>query len=151
MTIGNKNITNAQHGFATILIVLLVGLSIGISALGTAYYINMSQKSLVSSHALTNAQSGAWTGVEIFRKYLEVMDAAGISSMNGQSVSLNIQDGRTLQVKNISSEELGTDSSQFRVTANIQNISEHPIYATGLIPWHVSSGEVNQFSIFLGF
>lgn len=120
----NKNITNAQHGFATILIVLLVGLSIGISALGTAYYINMSQKSLVSSHALTNAQSGAWTGVEIFGNYLELMDAAGISSMNGQSVSLNIQDGRTLQVKNIFSEELGTDSNQFRVTADIQNISE---------------------------
>lgn len=124
MIIKNKNITNAQHGFATILIVLLVGLSIGISALGTAYYINMSQKSLVSSHALTNAQSGAWTGVEIFRKYLEVMDTTGISSLNGQSLSLNIQDGRTLQVKNISSEEVGTDSSQFRVTANIQNISE---------------------------
>lgn len=123
MIIENKNITNAQHGFATILIVLLVGLSIGISALGTAYYINMSQKSLVSSHALTNAQSGAWTGVEVFRKYLEALDAAGISSLNGQNIVMNIQDGRQLKVSTITSIQQSANPKQYHVTANIQNIS----------------------------
>ena len=135
MTIENKQISSAQQGFATVLIVLLVGLAVAASALGTAYYINMSQKSLVSSHALTNAQSGAWTGVEILRQYLEILAKDGsISSLNEESfLSLNVQ-GKTcnlqneevcpLQVKIISSKEVGTDSRQFRVTANIQNISE---------------------------
>ena len=84
------NLPTSQRGFATILIVLLIGLAIGGSALGTAYYLNTSQKSLVSSHALTNAQSGAWTGVEIFRKYLNGLDASGIQALNGQNLTLNI-------------------------------------------------------------
>ena len=71
MPVINTQIPNSQQGFATILIVLLVGLAVAASALGTAYYINTSQRTLVASHALTNAQSGAWTGVEVFRKYLQ--------------------------------------------------------------------------------
>ena len=70
MSVINKKPPNTQSGFATVLVVLLVGLAVAASALGTAYYINTSQRTLVSSHALTNAQSGAWSGVEIFRKYL---------------------------------------------------------------------------------
>lgn len=124
MTIENKQISSVQHGFATVLIVLLVGLAVAASALGTAYYINMSQKSLVSSHALTNAQSGAWTGVEVFRKYLEVLDVAGISSLNGQNIVMNIQDGRQLKVNSIISIETSTNPKQYRVTGNIQNISD---------------------------
>lgn len=135
MTIENKQISSVQHGFATVLIVLLVGLAVAVSALGTAYYINMSQKSLISSHALTNVQSGAWTGVEILREYLKVVGKDGISSLNEESfLSLNVQGEDVctlqdeevcpLQVKIISSEEVGTDSRQFRVTANVQNFSE---------------------------
>ena len=65
MSVINKKPPNTQSGFATVLVVLLVGLAVAASALGTAYYINTSQRTLVSSHALTNAQSGAWSGVEI--------------------------------------------------------------------------------------
>lgn len=124
MTIENKQIPNAQRGFTTVLIVLLVGLAVAASALGTAYYINTSQKTLVSSHALTNAQSGTWTGVEIFRKYLNSLDVAGISSLDGQSLVLNVQGGHELKVNNISSIETSTNPKQYRVTANIQNVSE---------------------------
>nr|WP_181718019.1 hypothetical protein [Psychrobacter sp.]QJS05952.1 hypothetical protein [Psychrobacter sp.] len=124
MTIENKQITNAQQGFATVLIVLLVGLAVAVSALGTAYYINMSQKSLISSHALTNAQSGAWTGVEILRKYLEVLGEDGISSLNGKDLELNVKDGRKLIVNSITSIEKTANPKQYRVTANIQNISD---------------------------
>lgn len=129
MTIENKYTPYAQRGFATVLIVLLVGLAVAASALGTAYYINSSQKSLVSSHALTNAQSGAWTGVEIFRKYLDRLDEAGIASLNKQNLTLKVQgcpkakDCAELKVSNISSEP-SNNPKQYRVTANIQNISE---------------------------
>lgn len=124
MTIENKHTPYAQRGFATVLVVLLVGLAVAASALGTAYYINTSQKSLVSSHALTNAQSGAWTGVEIFRKYLNSLDAAGIESLDDQNLTLNVQGDRELKVNNISSIETSNSPKQYRVTANIQNISE---------------------------
>ena len=124
MTIENKHTPYAQRGFATVLVVLLVGLAVAASALGTAYYINTSQKSLVSSHALTNAQSGAWTGVEIFRKYLNSLDATGIASLDGQNLTLNVQGSRELKVNNISSIETSNDPKQYRVTAKVQNISE---------------------------
>lgn len=124
MTIENKHTPYAQRGFATVLVVLLVGLAVAASSLGTAYYINTSQKSLVSSHALTNAQSGAWTGVEIFRKYLNTLDVAGIASLHEQNLTLKVQGGRELKVNNISSIETSSNPKQYRVTANIQNISE---------------------------
>lgn len=141
MTIENKLIPHTQRGFATVLVVLLVGLAVAASALGTAYYINTSQKSLISSHALTNAQSGAWTGVEIFRKYLNRLDAAGILSLDGQNLTLNIQDGRELKVSNIAIQTV-TDAEQYRVTANIQNISTssdasstiQTVYEVSLVP-----------------
>lgn len=128
MTIENKQIANAQQGFATVLIVLLVGLAVAVSALGTAYYINMSQKSLVASHALTNAQSGAWTGVEVFRKYLEKIAEGSskseaieaINALNGNILKLNIESSTVIEV-NI--KEVVPDSEQYRVTADIQNIS----------------------------
>ncbi|MCJ8159970.1 hypothetical protein [Acinetobacter zhairhuonensis] len=118
------NLPTSQRGFATILIVLLIGLAIGGSALGTAYYLNTSQKSLVSSHALTNAQSGAWTGVEIFRKYLNGLDADGLHALNGQNLTLNIQDGRTLTVNSIVSTKTSTSPGKYEVTATIQNMSD---------------------------
>lgn len=129
MTIENKQIANAQQGFATVLIVLLVGLAVAVSALGTAYYINMSQKSLVASHALTNAQSGAWTGVEVFRKYLEkIVEGSSkseaikaINALNGNILKLNIESSTVIEV-NI--KEVVPDSEQYRVTADIQNISD---------------------------
>lgn len=124
MTIENKHTPYTQRGFATVLIVLLVGLAVAASALGTAYYINSSQKSLVSSHALTNAQSGAWTGVEVFRKYLNSLDVAGIESLDRQNLTLKVQGGRELKANNISIIETSNDPKQYRVTANIQNVSE---------------------------
>ena len=124
MIIENKQTPHTQRGFATVLIVLLVGLAVAASALGTAYYVNTSQKSLVSGHALTNAQSGAWTGVEVFRKYLNSLDAAGIASLHSQNLTLKVQGGRELKVNNISSIETSNNPKQYRVTANIQNISE---------------------------
>lgn len=134
MSLRNKNLPASQRGFATILIVLLVGLAIAASALGTAYYINTSQRTLVTSHALTNAQSGTWTGVEVFRKYIDqYVDkvknksedeiTAEINKLNGETFTLNVNDGRTLNVKNVVVEVLSTTPETYRVTADIQNLS----------------------------
>ncbi|MEN6671221.1 hypothetical protein AAJP47_12690 [Psychrobacter sp. B38] len=124
MLIDSQQNPSTQSGFATILMVLLIGLAVTASAVGTAYYINTSQKGLVSSHALTNVESGAWAGVETFRKYLNNLNPQDIQDLNGQSLILKISDDREMKVNNISIEKIGTDNQKYYVTTNIQNISE---------------------------
>lgn len=121
MSIFNKKPPNLQQGFATVLVVLLVGLAVAASALGTAYYINTSQRTLVSSHALTNAQSGAWSGVEIFRKYLLARDEVDLTKLNGQNLVLSVQGGHELKVNNISINQKSTNPNIYRVSAKVQN------------------------------
>lgn len=125
MPIMNRMPPNMQSGFATVLIVLLVGLAVAASALGTAYYINTSQRTLVSSHALTNAQSGAWSGVEIFRKYLLAREEADLTKLNGQNLVLNVQGGKELKINSITSSQTSTKPNIYRVTAKVQNISDN--------------------------
>ena len=124
MPVINTQIPNSQRGFATILIVLLVGLAVAASALGTAYYIKTSQRTLVSSHALTNAQSGAWSGVEIFRKYLLSRSESDLTKLNGESLTLNVQGGRALSVNSITTSQVSTNPNIYRVVANVQNKSD---------------------------
>ena len=125
MSVINKKPPNTQSGFATVLVVLLVGLAVAASALGTAYYINTSQRTLVSSHALTNAQSGAWSGVEIFRKYLLSREETDLTKLNGQNLVLNVQGGKELKINNITSSQTSTEPNIYRVTAKVQNISDN--------------------------
>ncbi|MDH1428943.1 hypothetical protein N5J23_17585 [Comamonas aquatica] len=60
-----------QRGVATVLILLLVGLSLSAAALGTAHYIRSQQKQDIATHAQTQAQMKAWTGAELVRQYLQ--------------------------------------------------------------------------------
>lgn len=123
MSMRSKYPSNNESGFVTVLMVLLVGMAIAASAVGTAYYVNSAQKGLVSGHALTNAKSGAWTGVETFRQYLEGLNAAQINELNGQTGITLTAGSRTLKVKSLSVDTLGTTNPTYRVTAEIQNSS----------------------------
>lgn len=115
--------SNNESGFVTVLMVLLVGMAIAASAVGTAYYVNSAQKGLVSGHALTNAKSGAWTGVETFRQYLEGLNAVQIQALNGQTGITLTADSRTLNVRSLTVETVVTTNPTYRVTAEIQNTS----------------------------
>ena len=64
-----------QRGIATVLILLLVGLSLSVAALGTAHYIRSQQKQDIATHAQTQAQMKAWTGAELVRQYLQKLQA----------------------------------------------------------------------------
>ena len=132
MSVINKMPPAAQSGFATVLIVLLVGLAVAASALGTAYYINTSQKTLVSSHALTNAQSGAWSGVEILRKYLLTRDETDLIKLNGQNLVLNAEGGRELKVNNITSSQTSSEPNIYRIIAKVQNLSENSVASSSI-------------------
>lgn len=159
MPIMNRMPPNMQSGFATVLIVLLVGLAVAASALGTAYYINTSQRTLVSSHALTNAQSGAWSGVEIFRKYLLSREETDLTKLDGQNLVLNVQDGKELKINNITSTQTSTAPNIYRVTAKVQNISDNSaasstiqvVYEISFTNNNGNSGNVTTFPSAMNF
>jgi len=67
-----------QRGVATLLIMMLVGMSLSAAVLGSAYYIRGMQVQSVSAHAQTQAQMKAWTAAEIVRLYLQQLQAAAM-------------------------------------------------------------------------
>ena len=66
-----------QRGIATVLILLLVGLSLSAAVFGTAHYIRSHQQQDVAAHAQTQAQMKAWTGAELVRQYLQQLQDSG--------------------------------------------------------------------------
>lgn len=60
-----------QHGVATVLLLLLVGLTLTVMVLGSSAYLRQQQVYTLSNHAQTQAQLKAWTGAELVRQYLQ--------------------------------------------------------------------------------
>ncbi len=73
----------AQQGIATILVVVLLGVSMTAMALGLIYSIRGSQEKQVTVHASTHAQVGLWSGVEAFRRYLGSITEAELLALDG--------------------------------------------------------------------
>lgn len=76
-----------QRGIATVLTVLLAGMSLTAIVLGVMYYIHSTQSQLLSVHAQTQAQMRAWTTVEAVRKYLNGVKANSKLAVLAQKVS----------------------------------------------------------------
>lgn len=66
-----------QSGIATVLIMLLIGMSLSAAVLGTAYYIRSTQDQGMAAHAQAQAQIKAWTATEIVRMYLQQLKTDG--------------------------------------------------------------------------
>jgi hypothetical protein len=66
-----------QRGIATILIVLLVGLSLGAAVLGATAYLRSTQDQSLTLHGQVQAQMKAWSGEEIVRQYLATLQTNG--------------------------------------------------------------------------
>lgn len=56
-----------QHGVATLLITVMLGLAVTTTVLYTAYALRGTQQRHLTTHAATSAQASAWRGVEIVR------------------------------------------------------------------------------------
>ncbi|KAA8733783.1 hypothetical protein F4V57_06945 [Acinetobacter qingfengensis] len=114
-----SNYSKSQQGAATILMVLLVGFALISSILGTAYYLRMQQQVAMASHALTNAQQGAWAGVEVVRQYLEKNITQIAKETAPVSLSINSKGANqiTAKITNIT----GPTNNQYKITAQIQN------------------------------
>lgn len=122
-----------QQGFATILIVLLVGLALAASMLGTAYYVRNSQSSLIADHALTNVQSGVWTGVEATRQYLQKLSQDQLQSLEEKTLTFTKSNTTTTgslsnngwMVAYINEVKVPTGSDTiYQITATITNKSD---------------------------
>lgn len=100
MTQLNLSKRHGQQGFATILIVLLVGLALAASMLGTAYYVRSTQNNLIADHALTNVQSGVWTGVEATRQYLQTLDKDQLVLLEQKTLTLTRSNTTTGSLSN---------------------------------------------------
>lgn len=66
-----------QRGIATVLIMLLIGMSLSAAVLGTAYYIRSTQDQGMSAHSQAQAQTKAWTATELVRMYLQQLQTDG--------------------------------------------------------------------------
>jgi len=100
--------TPAQRGVATLLFVLLTGLSLGALVFGAAYYVRSAQSQSLTVHALTQAQLKAWTGAEALRQYLYKVGAADAAALTvGQEVTLAGLEGVTARVASIEASNVG--------------------------------------------
>lgn len=70
-----------QRGIATVLIVVLVGLGLTATSMGIVHSVRSTQQKQIAAHAITHAQAGAWTGVEVFRRYLASLTTEQLTAL----------------------------------------------------------------------
>lgn len=81
-----------QQGIATILIMLLVGISMTALSIGLARNVKSTQQKHIAVHASSHVQPLVWTGVELYRGYLESLDNDALAALkaNGKSTKISI-------------------------------------------------------------
>ena len=113
-----------QRGIATVLILLLVGLSLSAAVFGTAHYIRSHQQQDVAAHAQTQAQMKAWTGAELVRQYLQqLQDSDQLAALYAKAPPFDLTllgDGVTGAVL---ARITATDSTAKTVTARITGVT----------------------------
>ena len=74
-----------QRGMATILIIMLMGLALTVTASGVMYSVRTSQEQQVTVHAATHSQAGVWAAAEAVRSYLETLDVGAVKGLERAS------------------------------------------------------------------
>ena len=116
---------NQQRGMATLLLVLLVGISIMLITAGFARSLSSKKEASVAAHAQTNAQLMGWTGVSAFREYILAQgrnDPADVIALNGQTITLrNDANQKEILAKNIRVQGCNAGNTLCKVTADISS------------------------------
>lgn len=97
----NKRIFSKQRGIASLLILLMIGLSLTAAIVGSVYHLRVTQEQSISVHAQTQAQARAWSAAEVTRQYFEMLrqdatewqtfyDALSTALASGTPLTLNI-------------------------------------------------------------
>ncbi|MGN0922307.1 MAG: hypothetical protein ACI4NJ_11340 [Cellvibrio sp.] len=67
----NKMTLSYQRGIASLLMMIMIGLSLTAAMVGSSRQLRSAQEQSVSMHAQTQAQARAWAAAEAFRHYLQ--------------------------------------------------------------------------------
>lgn len=97
----SKWIFTQQRGIASLLILLMIGLSLTAAIIGSVYHIRVTQEQSISVHAQTQAQARAWSAAEVARQYFEILrqdatewqtfyDALNSALSTGTPLTLNL-------------------------------------------------------------
>ncbi len=115
---GNANLPFRQQGMATILIVMLTGMALTITALGVMYSVRTSQEQQVTVHAATHSQAGVWAAAEAVRLYLQELNSIELTALGaeGKQEEFKINNNNVI-AKNF--ELIEEDSTPARMRAEI--------------------------------
>lgn len=83
-----------QQGMATILLILLIGISVMILTATVAKNLINKKDASVAAHAQTNAQIMGWAGVSAFREYLlkqGIVNISQIHDLAGETITLRAE------------------------------------------------------------
>lgn len=118
----NLQTLNKQQGLATVLIVLLVGVSMTAIAMGLARSVKSTQHKQTAVHAATHAQSAAWSAVHIFKEYLKTLDYDHVAAMpTDTTIPMTVTgSAQVLSASIVAVDNSLKDSEGIRVTANIK-------------------------------
>ncbi len=119
-----------QQGMATILLVLLIGITVMLITASVARALMTKKEAATAAHAQTNAQILGWAGVNAFREYLLQIGKDSIAAIENipNTVTLLSPDGTTLTVTNISADQCGIatpvgEQPRCTVTADIKAVN----------------------------
>lgn len=114
-----------QQGMATILLVLLIGITVMLITASVAKTLVTNREAGVSAHAQTNAQLMGWAGVSAFRQYLldqGQIQAQNITDLNGRNITLQSEaNKKEIIAKNIRVTGCAVEGTTCTVTADISS------------------------------
>lgn len=134
---------HSQRGIATILIVVLIGVALTATAMSIMHSMRSTQEKSIAVHAVTNAQTGAWAGVEAFRRYLMTLDGAALDAGLPTEITVALGEGGlaygSMKATEVSVED---DGDRYKINATITNTLEaaHASAAVGVV-YEVAKGD----------
>jgi hypothetical protein len=126
---------HSQRGIATILIVVLIGVALTATAMSIMHSMRSSQEKHIAVHAATNAQVGAWAGVEAFRRYLETRTPNEIAALP-QTLQMSVGDNANpYGAMSVGGIAVTSQASSYRVAATItsKHESAHASASVGVV------------------
>lgn len=127
---------SSQRGIATVLIVVLIGVALTATSMSIMHSLRSTQEKHIAVHASTNAQTGAWTGVEALRRYLESRTPAQIEALHGTTPAMVV--GGTdnpYGTMSVGSLQVSSQANSYKVSTTIVNTHQnaHASAAVGVV------------------
>jgi hypothetical protein len=104
-----------QKGIASLMVILLTGMTLTIASLGMMYMVQGTQERQLAVHATTPAQLKAWTGVELLRQFLTNRSTEDLEKLAVGEISVGGATGIKVQLVS----KTKPQSEHYRIVADI--------------------------------